>query len=151
MITTPETVRPSVGLDRPLYHATIGQAFGRFWRKYTTVRGRASRSEFWWWFLIYAGVGVLLSIANQVVVGAAPAGQTDTATIIRHAVAVSIASTAWSLVNLVGGITITVRRLHDTDRRGWWWFIQLVPILGSITMIILVALPTDPAGRRFDG
>ena len=115
------------------------------------MRGRASRSEFWWWFLIYAGVGVLLSIANQVVVGAAPAGQTDTATIIRHAVAVSIASTAWSLVNLVGGITITVRRLHDTDRRGWWWFIQLVPILGSITMIILVALPTDPAGRRFDG
>lgn len=150
MITTPAPARAGAALDQPLYHATIGQALGRFWRKYTTLRGRASRSEFWWWFLIYAAVGVLLSIANQLIVGAAPAGQTDTATIIGHVVAVSVASTAWSLVNLVGGVTVSVRRLHDTNRSGWWWFIQLIPVLGSITMIILVALPSNPAGHRFD-
>ncbi|QDP97271.1 DUF805 domain-containing protein [Microlunatus elymi] len=149
--TSASTAAPAnVVLDQPLYGATIGQAFVRFWRKCVTLHGRASRSEFWWWFLIYAGGGVLLSILNQAVVGAAPTGQTSLSEIIDHTVKVSIASTAWSLINFVGAVTLTVRRLHDTNRSGWWWFIQLVPVIGSIIMIIFVALPTHPAGSRFD-
>lgn len=150
MTASTAPARTSATIDQPLYGATIGQAFSRFWRKYATLHGRASRSEFWWWFLIYAGVGVLLSVINQIVVGAAPPDQNTMSMIIRHSAETSIASSVWALINLVGGITITVRRLHDTNRRGWWWFIQLIPLVGSIIMIILVALPTNPAGSRFD-
>ena len=148
MITT--TTTSTAGLDQPLYGASIGQAFTRFWRKYVTLRGRASRSEFWWWFLIYAGFGVVLSVINQIVVGALPAGETELSVIINHTVKVSIASTIWSLINFIGAISLTVRRLHDTNRSGWWWFVQLIPMIGSIIMIIFVALPSNQAGRRFD-
>ena len=40
-----------VPLDAPLRGATFGQAFTRFFKKYAIFHGRASRSEFWWWFL----------------------------------------------------------------------------------------------------
>lgn len=137
------------GLDKPLYGATIGQAFIRFWRKYAILHGRSSRSEFWWWFLIYVAIGIMLSVTSQLLVGAAPPDSSTSMT-IRRIMETSIASTTWSLINFVGGVSVTVRRLHDTDKSGWWWFIQLIPIIGSITMIIFVVLPTNPAGSRFD-
>ncbi|WP_298228535.1 DUF805 domain-containing protein [Gryllotalpicola sp.] len=47
--------------DQPLYGATFGQAFTRFWQRYALFYGRASRSEFWWWFLVNVLVGGALS------------------------------------------------------------------------------------------
>lgn len=151
MTAAPPPSGLSAALDRPLYGATFGQALGRYWRKYATFSGRASRSEFWWWFLFYAGIGTVLSIIGQVVAGAAPTGPAVTpSAVIGHSVQASLASSIWALINFVGGIAITVRRLHDTNRRGWWWFIQLIPVVGAIVMIVFMALPTDPAGSRFD-
>lgn len=51
-----------VPLDQPLYGATIGQAFVRFWKKYVVFSGRASRSEFWWAVLITTIIGVVIEV-----------------------------------------------------------------------------------------
>ncbi len=54
-------------LSQPLYGASIGQAVSRFFKKYATFSGRASRSEFWWWYLVFVVVtGVLYAIAVAV-------------------------------------------------------------------------------------
>lgn len=136
-------------LGRPLYGASIVDAQKRFWRKYLTLSGRASRSEFWWWMLVLVAVSLLLSAVNRQVV--APLGAAPTShAIFVYSLKTGVLSTSWSLVNLVGGASVTVRRLHDTNRSGWWWFVQLVPGVGSVAMIVLVALPSRPEGRRFD-
>jgi uncharacterized membrane protein YhaH (DUF805 family) len=135
--------------SQPLYGASIVDAQRRFWRKYLVLEGRASRSEFWWWMLVFVAVSILLSLVNRELVrplGAAP----STDAIFVYSAKTGALSTLWSLANFVGGIAVTVRRLHDTNRSGWWWFVQLILGVGSIVMIVLVALPTRPAGRRFD-
>jgi hypothetical protein len=52
----------STPLSAPVYGASLGVAFSRFWRKYATFSGRASRSEYWWWVLIAVIVAVVFSI-----------------------------------------------------------------------------------------
>ena len=46
-------------------------------------------------------------------------------------------------------IAVTVRRLHDTDRSGWWCLLMLVPIVGLVVLVFLL-LPGTPGNNRFD-
>ena len=62
MTTTANPVDTSAPSDRPLYGAGFGQAVRRFWSKYATFSGRASRSEFWWWQLANLLVAVVLAV-----------------------------------------------------------------------------------------
>jgi uncharacterized membrane protein YhaH (DUF805 family) len=131
-----------VGKDEgALYGASAPQAWRRFVTKYFVFSGRASRSEFWWWMLAFVVVSTGLSVINKAVVGPAP---TDPDAVLHYTLQTSVLTTIWSLINLVGAASLTVRRLHDIGRSGGWWFIQLVPVIGSIVMIILVLLPTRP-------
>ena len=134
--------------DSALYGATPFQAWRRFVTKYVVFSGRASRSEFWWWLLAFAIVSLVLAFVNKAIVPVPSSA--DSAAILQYSVKVSILQISWALVNFVGGSSLTVRRLHDIGRSGWWWFIQLVPIIGSIAMIVMVAFPSSPAGARFD-
>jgi uncharacterized membrane protein YhaH (DUF805 family) len=151
------TPRGEAPLDAPQYNATIKQAFVRYWKKYFTFAGRASRSEFWWWALITTVVSFVLSIVNQVVTGFPHAsyrpgeglGQLY-ADSLRSAFRASVAAYAWGLVTLIGGLALAVRRLHDTNRRGWWYLIGFVPLVGWIVLLVFYVLPPDPAGARFD-
>ena len=54
----------TVPLDKPYYGCSFQEAFLRFWKKYTVFRGRASRSEFWWWVLAAFGINIVLDILN---------------------------------------------------------------------------------------
>ena len=54
----------TVPLDKPYYGCSFQEAFLRFWKKYTVFKGRASRSEFWWWVLAAFGINIVLDILN---------------------------------------------------------------------------------------
>lgn len=69
---------------------------------------------------------------------------------IHRALLGSIGSGIWGLLTLIGSIAIVVRRLHDTNRRGWWYFLGFIPFVGSIILIVFFVQPPDPAGARFD-
>lgn len=144
-------------LDWPLYDASPEQAFGRFWKKYATFTGRASRSEFWWWYLITVVISVVLSSINLAVVGnnpTVPIPGTDPWQYVIDSIVwslkTSIASTIWSLATLVGQIAITVRRLHDTNRSGWWYLLAFIPIVGAIILIVFCADTPRPEGQHYD-
>jgi len=131
-----------------LYGATPLQAWRRFVTKYVAFSGRASRSEFWWWLLAFAVVSIVLGLVNKAIVPAPASG--DTATVRAYSLQTSILQLIWALLNFVGAAALTVRRLHDIGLSGGWWFVQLVPGIGSIAMIVLVALPTAASGARFE-
>lgn len=131
------------GLDQPLRGASIGQAFVRFWKKYATFSGRASRSEYWWFVLVSFVVSVVITLIGTVVAGDMTTASTTTGVD-------DVLSGLWGLATLIPSLALAVRRLHDTNRSGWWVLLGLVPLVGWIILIVWYASGPNPAGMRFD-
>ncbi|CTQ51030.1 DUF805 domain-containing protein [Jannaschia donghaensis] len=132
-------------------------------RKAVTFAGRASRSEFWWFMLVFfvasfIASGVILLPLVPVIGDLAALEQSGlpTADASRRLEGV-LAGTArnyfiyltFSAVFWVVSISATVRRLHDTDRSGWWWWVQAVPFVGWIILLILTVAPGDDGHNRY--
>jgi len=98
--------------------------------QYADFEGRTSRKEFWMFVLVY----FLLAIAVM---------------IVAMLVGLPQLYMLLSLAVLVPNIAITARRLHDTNKSGWWQLIGLVPLVGSIILIVLLALPAKNEGNTY--
>ena len=131
-------------LDQPYYGAPFGAAVKRFFTKYATFSGRASRSEFWWWFLVSVVINIAFSSVAGALQGSTPGHLSG------GYVAVSIISGIWSLAILVPSLAVAWRRLHDTNRAGGWYFIGLIPVIGTILVIVWLASASKADGQRFD-
>lgn len=144
--------RPQPGttdLSQPLYGAGIGDAVKRFFKKYATFSGRASRSEYWRWMLANFVVISVLSTWT----GIAAAGSVDpqTGALASPGFMVPYALTMiWSLAILIPGIALLVRRLHDAGFSGWMALLGLIPIVGGLVILVFSLLPSKPEGARFD-
>ena len=138
-------------LDQPLYGATLPQAVGRFFKKYATFSGRASRSEYWWVYLFIFVVIIVCGIGVGVLGNAT---QTEADRAARQpgpgALIFAIPLIIFSLGIIVPAIALHVRRLHDVNISGLVYLITFVPYLGSFVLQILAILPSNPAGARFD-
>lgn len=103
-------------------------------QKYAVFSGRARRSEFWWFALAYfllivvlSGIGTALH-NNRVIEGIFGAAE---------------------LALVVPALAAAVRRLHDTDKSGWFVLLGLIPLVGGIILIVLLALDSTPGDNRF--
>lgn len=94
---------------------TFGESISTCFSKYAAFEGRASRSEFWWFFLFT----VLASAASGMVS--------------------EILSGLFSLGVLLPSLAVGARRLHDVNRSGWFLFLWLIPIIGWIVLIVWAA------------
>ena len=90
---------------------TFGESIKTCFSKYADFSGRASRSEYWWWFLFV----VLVSAATGII--------SDKLTAV------------FSLVVLLPGIAVSVRRLHDIDKSGWFLLLNFIPVIGWIILL----------------
>ncbi|MCM3500436.1 DUF805 domain-containing protein [Microbacterium sp. P26] len=145
------TASSAVPLSQPYYGAPIGAAVQRFFKKYATFSGRASRSEFWWWILANAVITFVLSMLALITGGG---GGVDAA---GNPVPPSglglvflIVLFLWGLATIVPHLALLARRLHDSNRSGFWMFIAFVPLVGGIILLVFELLPSDPQGARFD-
>lgn len=143
-------VQTEPSLDQPYYGATMGAAVRRFFKKYATFTGRASRSEYWWWVLAGGIVSIVLSILI-VTTGAARMGSDGVWQVQGGpGVIFVVLSALWSLAIIIPQIALLVRRLHDTNRSGFWAFIYFVPLVGPIILFVFTLLGSKPEGARFD-
>lgn len=97
---------------------TFGQSITTVFRKYAEFSGVASRSEYWWWFLF----SVIVSLAT----GALWDGL----------------SIAWSVAILLPSLAVAVRRLRDAGYHWGWLFLLLVPLIGTIVVIVFLVQPS---------
>ena len=100
-------------------------------KKYADFSGRARRTEYWMFFLFNFIIGIVLSVVDYVL---------GTAGIVGALFALAI---------LIPSIAVGVRRLHDTDRSGWWMLIAFVPLIGAIVLIVFFVLDSTPGENRF--
>lgn len=144
----PDSVYPDAqpALDQPLYGADPFQAMSRFFRKYVTFSGRASRSEYWWarlgTFLIVAVPGLLELLIIEATLGNA----NDDGVIAMVPVTIVLVL----LATAVPFLAVTVRRLHDADLSGLLALLYLVPYVGTAIMFFMALVGSKPAGARFD-
>lgn len=106
-------------------------------RKYAVFNGRSRRAEYWYFVLFNLIVGLVLA-AIDALLGTFSASAN-----------IGLLSGIYSLAVIIPTIALTVRRLHDTDRTGWWVLINLVPFIGSIVILIFALLDSTPGSNRF--
>jgi uncharacterized membrane protein YhaH (DUF805 family) len=133
----------------PFYGASFPVAAKRFFKKYATFSGRASRSEYWWWTLAAIAVSIVLNIIIGLGTTAATS-LSDAPTLGPAAIFGYVLLVIWGLATLVPSLALTVRRLHDGNFSGWLLLLILVPFLGAIAILVFTILPSNPAGQRFD-
>ena len=141
--------RDIVPLSAPYYGASLPVAVARFWCKYATFSGRASRSEFWWWelvALIFGGALLAIYIPSLLDGITGGAGIRINPGIIIAMVLGGI----WFLATIVPSIALTWRRLHDANFEGLYWLLVLIPYVGGLIILGLTMLPSNPAGEKFD-
>lgn len=137
-------------LDQPYYGAPFGAAVRRAFQKYATFSGRASRSEYWWWILGVGLISTVLFILAFVTGGVSirPDGMYETGSGIGLIFFALYG--VWGLATIIPHIAVTVRRLHDSNRSGFWVFITFVPLVGPIILFVFMLLGSKPEGARFD-
>lgn len=152
----------------PLHGATLPQALVRFFSNSFRIRGRASRSEYWWWMLVNVVILGVLQFAIPALFRGGPrsgllfgpfgsafasielftwrAGDTEVTPLLATVLTIS---GIWVLLTLIPGVTVAVRRLHDSNLSGWWALLGLIPI-GQLVMLGLAVRRSRPEGARFD-
>ena len=150
-------VQPPQG-TQPGQPMGFAEAVKDYFRKYAQFSGRASRSQYWWPALtIWVFNMVLLAVVLTIVIGSmSTASPGPDGTVEPSAGAMGIAGLLYALMGLVGlatflpSLAVAVRRLHDTDRSGWWYLIVFVPIVGPFILLVFMVMGPDPRGARFD-
>ena len=99
--------------------------------KYCDFNGRARRSEYWWFTLAYCILSGILS------------GFAQGSTIF------GIISGLVSLALLLPSLGVSVRRLHDVGKSGWWLLLVLIPVIGAIILLVWECKDSDPGDNQY--
>ena len=112
-------------------------AYKSFFKGYVDFAGRSSRADYWWIWL----VNIILSIPFYMAYGAAMANPDSEAALMTLGLLVFV-YIIFGLAVFLPGLALTVRRLRDA---GFHWvliFVGFVPFVGSIALLVLLAMPT---------
>jgi uncharacterized membrane protein YhaH (DUF805 family) len=107
------------------------------YKRYFDFQGRANRKEYWLFVLVYF-IQVMAAVLIDSIVFGTALGQ-----------GLPITYFLVFALNIIPAISVSMRRLHDTNRTGWWLLISLIPIIGAIVFFIFTLLPGTPGVNRF--
>jgi uncharacterized membrane protein YhaH (DUF805 family) len=104
---------------------TFGEAVKTCFNKYADFTGRATRGEYWWWYVFT----VLFSACCEIISPTLGA--------------------LCSVVLILPSLAVAWRRLHDIGKGGGWWFIWLIPLVGIIILLIYLCRRSELSDNRF--
>lgn len=106
-------------------------------KKYAVFSGRARRKEYWFFVLWYVIISIGLAILDNIIgTYSAKAG-------------IGLLGGIYALALLIPSISVSVRRLHDTGRTGWWLLIILIPLIGAIVLLVFMFLDSQPGENEY--
>lgn len=106
-------------------------------KKYADFNGRARRKEYWMYFLFHI-IFCVAAILLDNLLGFAMAG-----------IGYGFIYLFYALALLIPSLAVTVRRLHDTGKSGWMVLISLIPLIGSIWLLVLMLIDGDPGSNEY--
>ena len=123
----------------------FGEAVRTCFNKYVTFSGRARRSEYWWWALFIIIGQAVFGVIDRMLFGAQLVQMGD----MMVEAQTGPLGGLFGLVTLLPGISVMVRRLHDTGHSGWWFWINLIPIVGWIIFLYWMIKAGDVGDNAF--
>lgn len=127
---------------------SFGEAIKRGFSHYATFTGRASRSEYWWWMLFC----YILSVAIMLIfpVNFADFDPSDVASVSRlYSSPAYIVSYLVGLALFLPNLSVSIRRLHDTGRSGWWVLLSLICCVGPIVLLVWYCQPSQDSTNEY--
>lgn len=100
-------------------------------KKYAVFSGRASRAEYWMFFLFNFIISFIITLISLFIQ------------------ALFFLPYLYGLAILIPSIAVMVRRLHDTNRSGWWWLISFIPLIGAIILIVFLAQDSQSGENQY--
>jgi uncharacterized membrane protein YhaH (DUF805 family) len=99
--------------------------------RFAQFTGRAGRAEYWWFFLANLIVALILAALS------------------RASIIFTILYVVYSLAVLIPSIAVGIRRLHDTNKSGWWMLLYLVPVVGFIVLLVFFVMEGTPGPNQY--
>ena len=121
---------------------SFAEAVKSFWSRYTMFKGRSRRSEYWFIQLFL----ILTNLAAAAIDLALMDGDVDR--FIANGGG-GILGLIWILVTILPALAVLVRRLHDTNRSGWWALIGLVPLVGGVVLFVFSVLDSTAGENQY--
>lgn len=121
-------------------------------RKYADFTGRARRMEFWLFWLLLIGIEIVFSILIGMVGGSMTALVDPS---VGMAAMSGPAMGLWAVYGLImlglliPSLAVSIRRLHDTNRSGWWMLLVFLPLIGQLVLLVFMVLDGTPGANRF--
>jgi uncharacterized membrane protein YhaH (DUF805 family) len=119
------------GAPQPMSNPLVGYWKRVVLERYAQFQGRSGRAEFWWYFLAALIIGIVFNI------------------LIAVSNIFFVLYVIYGLAVLIPGLAVGVRRLHDTDKTGWWLLIGLIPLVGIIVLIVFWATEGAPGPNQY--
>ncbi|WP_027480490.1 DUF805 domain-containing protein [Deinococcus pimensis] len=113
-------------------------------RNYATFTGRARRREFWMFTLVQTVISVVFGILFGIT-----GGLNEDLTISPAFGLFSVVFALYALATFVPTLAVTVRRLHDTGKSGWFYLITFVPAVGSLIVLIFTIMDSEPGTNKW--
>lgn len=111
--------------------------------KYADFNGRATRSEYWYFVLFYFIISFVVRIVDIYLVN--PQLNLTPEAAMQGTVLTGI----FTLALLLPQIGVSIRRLHDTGRSGWWYLLILIPILGWLVLIYFYTIDSQSGTNAY--
>ena len=128
---------------------SFGQAVSTCFKKYAVFKGRASRSEFWYWVLFYIIVSIVLNIIDSLFGWQInTVTNTDTGNSLTTVYNPGWLSVIWALVIVLPSLAVSVRRLHDVGKSGWWWWLGIICCIGPLILLFAFYIKEGEAGEN---
>lgn len=106
-------------------------------KKYAVLEGRSRRKEYWFFTLFYCLIGIVAGLLDGIF--GLKVGESD----------FGMLGLLLMLAFLVPSIAVSVRRLHDIGRSGWWVLIGLLPLIGWIVLIVFAVQDSQPGNNQY--
>jgi uncharacterized membrane protein YhaH (DUF805 family) len=106
-------------------------------KKYAVFNGRARRKEYWMF--------TLFNVIVSIVIGAIDMGLG----LSIGASSMGILGLIYTLAILLPAIGVSIRRLHDTGRSGWWLLLVLIPFIGPLVLLVFFVMDSTPGDNQY--
>lgn len=120
---------------------SFGEAIKTCFTKYACFRGRARRSEYWFWVLlngiVTTAVFAVFAIANGSIEG------------IEQNIAYSTITLVYALATLLPSWGVAVRRMHDIGKSGWAILMPLIPLVGGIILLVWECRDSEAGENKY--
>ena len=121
---------------------SLATAVKSFWSKYTNIKGRARRSEYWFIQLFLIATNIAVAAIDLALMNG------DVERFIANGGG-GIVGLIWIFATIVPALAVLIRRLHDTNRSGWWALIGLVPLAGAIVLLVFTVEDSNKGVNKF--